>query len=351
MNGQSRGLPGWQHTLGDPVVNAVIRTQPEDFQVQEIPLIEPCGEGVHLWVELEKRGANSNWVAAQLSAASGAALRDVGFAGLKDRHAVTTQWFSVSLQEASRPDWKNWSIPGTKIIRASHHSRKLKRGALKGNRFKIVLRNLSGDIASLEPRLKAIRSQGVPNYFGPQRFGFNGANLERGIHWLTQGGRLSRNKRSIYISAVRSFLFNQLLSKRVADRSWNRILDGEVAMLAGSRSLFACDMPDAKLSTRCSDFDIHPTGPLPGRGGIYPLRRAGKLEAEALEDHVTVIEALQKAGARADRRALRLLTDNLCWEWGEEVLTLNFELAAGAYATSLLSELVSWRESSHIPES
>ena len=344
-------LPGWRSCLGDPQVSAVIRVQPEDFHVQEIPLIEPSGEGVHLWLELEKRNANTHWVAEQLAAASGAALRDVGFAGMKDRHAVTTQWFSVSMQESSNSDWKNWSIPDVNIIQAIHHPRKLKRGALKGNSFKIVLRQLDGDIAGLEQRLEFISSQGVPNYFGPQRFGFNGANVERGIHWLRNGGRLSRSKRSIYISAVRSFLFNQLLSRRVADTSWNRILDGEIAMLDGSRSLFTCDMPDAELDGRCNEFDIHPTGPLPGSGGMGPVGQAGNLETEVLEEYAKIVEILRKAGARADRRALRLSAGGLHWNLNGDSLTLRFELGTGGYATSLLSELVSWRESKHIPES
>jgi tRNA pseudouridine13 synthase len=222
---------------------------------------------------------------------------------------------------------------------------------LKGNRFRIVLRNLSGDIAGLEQRLVQISSQGIPNYFGPQRFGFNGANIERGIRWLRHGGRLPRSKRGIYISAVRSFLFNQLLSRRVAGSSWNKILDGDVAMLDGSRSLFVCNMPDAELSRRCDDFDIHPTGPLPGRGGMGPARQAALLEKEALEEYANIVEALQNAGARADRRALRLSSGDLRWDLSGDVLKLEFELSAGGYATSLLSELVSWTESNHIPES
>jgi len=351
MTERPGALPGWKPCLGDPQVSGVIRAQPEDFHVQEIPLIEPSGEGVHLWLELEKRNANTNWVAQQLATASGVAMRDVGFAGMKDRHAVTTQWFSVSMQEASQADWKRWSIPDVKIIQAIHHPRKLKRGALKGNRFRIVLRRLSGDLAGLEQRLDAVRSQGVPNYFGPQRFGFKGANVDRGIRWLRHGGRLSRSKRSIYISAVRSFLFNQVLSRRVTDASWNRILDGEIAMLDGSRSLFACDMPDAELSRRCDEFDINPTGPLPGSGNMGPVRQAGTLENTVLEEYAEIVEKLQKAGARADRRSLRLCAGELLWDINEDVLTLGFDLSAGAYATSLLSELVSWSESNHIPES
>jgi len=209
-----------------------------------------------------------------------------------------------------------------------------------GNRFRIVVRNLRGGKADLEKRLAALKSRGAPNYFGPQRFGFNGGNIERGVRWLEQGGRLPRNKRSIYISAVRSFLFNHILSQRVAGESWDRILDGEIAMLNGSHSLFVCAMPDSKLSERCAEFDIHPTGPLPGNGGMLPERQVAELEQTSIEAYTAVVESLKRAGLKADRRALRVLPGNLEWEMEDEVLMLAFDLPAGAYATSMLRELV-----------
>jgi tRNA pseudouridine13 synthase len=344
VNSVSFALPGWQRCLGDPEVNGEIRLQLEDFRVQEMSLIDPSGEGVHLWLEVEKRGANTNWVAEQLAAASGAAMREVGFAGMKDRHGVTSQWFSVSLQEARNSDWETWDIPDVSILQAHRHARKLKRGALKGNRFRIVVRNLQGDKANLEQRLAALKSRGAPNYFGPQRFGFNGNNIERGVRWLEQGGKLPRNKRSIYISAVRSFLFNHILSQRIADESWDRILDGEIAMLNGSHSLFVCAMPDPELSQRCAEFDIHPTGPLPGAGGMLPQRQVAELEQTSIEAYAAVVESLKRAGLKADRRALRVLPGNLEWELEDEVLMLAFDLPAGAYATSILRELVHYED-------
>ncbi len=344
MTSASFALPGWRHCLGDPEVSGEIRLRLEDFRVQEMPLIEPSGEGVHLWLEVEKSGANTNWVAEQLAAASGAALREVGFAGMKDRHGVTSQWFSVALQEARNSDWETWEIPDVSILQAHRHSRKLKRGALKGNRFRIVVRNLQGDRVNLEQRLAALKSRGAPNYFGPQRFGFNGNNIERGVRWLEKGGRLARNKRSIYISAVRSFLFNHILSQRVADESWDRILDGEIAMLNGSHSLFVCAMPDSKLSGRCAEFDIHPTGPLPGDGGMLPERQVAELEQTSLEMYAAVVDSLKRAGLKADRRALRVLPGNLEWALEDDVLTLAFDLPAGAYATGILRELVHYED-------
>jgi len=350
MTGSNFALPPWRRYLGDPELSGVIRVHMEDFQVRELPLVHPSGEGTHLWLEVEKRHANTNWVAEQLAAASRAHMRDVGFAGMKDRHAVTTQWFSVSLQEARNPDWKTWIIPDVTILQAHQHSRKLKRGALKGNHFRIVVRQLEGNTTGLEKRLDAVKRRGIPNYFGPQRFGFHGSNVERGIRWLEQGGRLSRNKRSIYISAVRSFLFNEVLSQRVEDGSWNHILDGELAMLDGSHSLFDCAMPNQLLARRCDDFDIHPTGPLAGSGGLRPERQAALVENELLEASADLVRSLQKAGAKAGRRGLRLLPGKLEWDLKGAVLNLVFDLPPGGYATSLLRELVSFTERSHIPE-
>jgi len=350
MTGTRYALPAWPCYLGEPEVKGIIRCRLEDFQVQEIPSVRPSGEGSHLWLEIEKRDANTHWVAEQLSANSGVTMRDIGYAGMKDRHGVTSQWFSVALQEARSSDWKSWAIPGVTILQALNHPRKLKRGILKGNRFLIVVRKLEGSTSRLEQRIKTVQSQGVPNYFGRQRFGFGGGNIERGARWLEQGGRLPRNKRGIYISAIRSFIFNHLLARRVRDGSWNRILDGEIAMLNGSHSLFECTMPDPVLAHRAVEFDIHPTAPLAGQGGMCPQRQAALLENESLLAHSELVLSLQKAGASADRRALRVLPGKLQWELNKTALSLSFELPPGSYATSLLRELVSCRDHNHISE-
>ena len=328
--------------LGEPEVRGTIRARVEDFLVTELPLVEPAGEGTHLWLEIEKQNANTHWVAERLAAAAGIHPRDVGYAGMKDRRAVTSQWFSVALQEASSTDWSSWHISDTRILQGQMHGRKLKRGALKGNRFRIVIRNLAGDLEGLEERLRSVAESGVPNYFGSQRFGHGGRNVQRGIRWLEHGGRLPRNKKSIYLSAVRSDLFNRVLSARVEQGNWNRIIDGDVAVLDGSRSLFACRTPDAELDQRCADFDIHPTGPLPGKGGrLLPERAALEIETTALAGQEPVISGLAAAGLEAARRSLRLHVAGFEWAWEEPDLVLSFELPAGGYATGVLRELVS----------
>lgn len=333
-------LPDWKRALGDPDVSGKIRAQPEDFRVWEQPLIEPEGAGNHLWIEVEKRNANTEWVARQFSMAAGIPARDIGYAGMKDRRGVTSQWFSIGLQEAGDTCWENWDIPGVTILQASRHGKKLKRGVLSGNRFCIVVRELRGELEALDDRLGQLAEKGVPNYFGSQRFGHGGKNVEQGILWLRRGGRLPRSKRSIYLSAVRSFLFNEILSRRVELANWNRIVDGELAVLNGSRSTFSCSMPDPELMQRCREFDIHPSGSLPGGGEPRIRGESASIENEVLASHQDLISMLDGAGVKTGRRSLRLSPTEMEWERQGSNLTLRFTLPPGGYATSVLRELV-----------
>jgi len=344
MRSDGLGIPEWPRYLGRPDVTAQLRTMAEDFQVWELPLVEPQGSGSHLWLEVRKHDANTRWVASQLAAAAGVPLRDVGYAGMKDRRAVTTQWYSIGLQEAADADYPSWEIPGVDILQAHRHGRKLQRGALRGNRFRILLRQLQGATDALTERLAAVARDGFPNYFGPQRFGHGGANVQRAAQWLGQGRRIKRQQRSLYLSAARSFLFNLVLAERVHLGNWNRLLDGEIAMLDGSRSTFGCSLPDAELERRCAEFDIHPTGPLPGRTGRKE-KNSVSAEAASLEDvvlsrHEALCEALCREGVEAGRRSLRVSPANFEWQAQGSDLLLTFELPPGAYATSLLRELV-----------
>jgi tRNA pseudouridine13 synthase len=336
----AHGLPDWRQALGRPQASGRIRQSTEDFQVRELPLIRPDGDGSHLWLEVEKRGANTEWVARQLSSCAGIPQRDVGFAGMKDRHAVSSQWFSVALQEARDADWKRWIIPGVRILQASRHSRKLKRGTLRGNRFRIVVRDLSGAAGELQARLETLAAQGMPNYFGPQRFGRDGRNLERAVRWLLEGGTVSRSLRGLFLSAARSYLFNQVLSRRVELGSWNRIVDGDIAVLGEGRSLFACPVADAELAARCAGLEIHPSGPLPGAGGMAARNVALEIEEQAIRPDRKLVDSLVQAGVRASRRSLRVRPSDMDWHIGESELVLRFELPAGCYATSVLRELV-----------
>jgi len=312
--------------------------------VEEISRIEPAGEGEHLWLWLEKRSANTDWVAGQLARVCGCRHRDVGYAGLKDRHAVTRQWFSVPVGEAGPEILPDAQIEGVRVLESCLHQRKLKRGTLDGNRFELVIRNFDGDVMDTTHRLERICVTGVPNYFGPQRFGHGGRNVEKAYSLLSRGVRLPRNKKSIYLSALRSFLFNQVLAKRVLDGSWDKILDGEMAMLDGSHSIFPCERPDSDIEDRCRRLDIHPTGPMPGQGGDGPVGVAAGLENEVLGVWTELNEVLLAQRVKASRRSLRLYPAGLEWEFVDDTLCVVFNLPPGAYATTVLREILIFNE-------
>lgn len=338
MSGGPASLP---YAYGGPAGAGRLRVEPEDFVVREMPICEPDGAGEHVWLWVRKRNANTEWVARQLARLAGVTPREVSFAGLKDRHAVTEQWFSVQLPGKADPDWAAARIEGVEIVRAERHSRKLKRGALRGNAFAIRIREFTGAHAELEARLDAIARRGIPNYFGEQRFGRDGGNLDAAIAMLKGGGaRTPRHLRGLYLSALRSFLFNQVLAARVADGSWERPLPGDVLQLDGRRAWFPADPEDATLEQRVQSLEIHPTGPLWGRGTPATQADALRLETACLAPFAEIRDGLERAGLEQDRRALRVAARELHWTWeADDRLRLEFTLPTGSYATALLREL------------
>ena len=337
-------IPDWPYSLGPPEAGGLLRSCPEDFVVEEIPRVKPQGEGSHLWLWVEKRSANTDWVARQLARAAGCQQRDVGYAGLKDRHAITRQWFSVPDTGSKGDILEEALIEGVQILASQRHTRKLKKGTLDGNRFQLKIRNFDGNVKQTGQRLEQIRAAGVPNYFGPQRFGQQGRNVERGFKLLGERARLPRNKKSIYLSAMRSFLFNQVLAERVRRETWDIIIDGELAMLDGTRSVFPCAATDADIEDRCKRHDIHPTGPMPGEGGMQPAANAAELEQTVLQDWRELTAVLVAQRVEASRRSLRLCPAGLEWEFADDCLQLAFVLPPGAYATTVLRELLIFSE-------
>ena len=336
--------PDWPYFLGAPQAEGNIRSAPEDFFVEEIPRVQPEGEGSHLWLWVEKRSANTDWVANEIARVAACAARDVGYAGLKDRHAITRQWFSVPVAQTTQEELENADIEGVKILESRLHTRKLKRGTLEGNRFQLKIRQFAGDTGQTDRRLQQIRASGVPNYFGPQRFGHGGQNVERGFQLLQKRARLARNKRSIYLSAIRSFLFNQVLAERVRRGDWNKIIGGDLAMLNGTQSIFPCDNPDSDIEDRVERLDIHPTGPMPGENGTQPTGSAAQLEREVLQNWPQLVDVLTAQRVRASRRALRLYPAGLEWDLKGDDLVLAFSLPPGTYATTVLREILGFSD-------
>ena len=332
---------------GAPVLRARMRQAPEDFVVDEVDAFEASGAGEHLLLSVEKRSLNTAFVARRIAQWAGVAESAVGYAGLKDRHALTRQRFTVQLPGREPPPLDTLAFEDAasgealRVLDARRHARKLPRGALAGNRFVLTLRAVAGDRAHIEARLRAIEGQGLPNYFGEQRFGHGGGNLGRALAMFS-GRRVRREERGILLSAARSELFNRVLARRVEDGSWQQGLEGEVWMLDGSRSVFGPEPLDAALAERLAAFDIHPTAPLWGEGELRSQGRARALELAALEDEIAcrLRQGLEAARLAQERRATRLRPQALQWDWpGDDVLRLSFGLPPGAYATSVLAEL------------
>lgn len=331
--------PTLPHGFGADVLRARFRVEPEDFQVDEVLGFEPSGAGEHLFLEIEKRGTNTVWVAQQLARWAGVAEHAVGFAGLKDRHALTRQAFTVHLPKRIAPSLEALDPDaGFRVLSHHWHARKLPRGALRGNRFRLRLREVEGDDDAIAARIAAIAARGVPNYFGEQRFGREGANLAA-ARALFGGRRMPREKRSMLISAARSALFNAVLSERVARDAWECGIEGEVWMLDGTHSVFGPEPLTAELQQRARNLDIHPTGPMWGAGELRSSALAAAIEQQAVRAFPDLADGLVAAGLRQERRALRLPVRGLGWNRLDRDLQLEFFLPAGCYATVVLGAL------------
>lgn len=325
---------------GVAVLSATIRGVPEDFLVEEIDGFAVSGSGEHLMLVVEKRGMTTPYAAGLIADWAGVGVAAVGYAGMKDRHAVTRQRFSVHLPHRQAPQQPP-QADGLRLLAQDWHARKLPRGALAGNRFELVLRAVEGDAATIEARLLVIVAQGVPNYFGSQRFGRDGGNVDKALA-MFGGRRVRREERTHLLSAARSALFNRVLAARVADGSWNCGLEGEAWMLDGSRSVFGPEPWDEVLAARLAAFDIHPSAPLWGKGALRTTAAARALEEAALADSTCqrLREGLERAGLAQERRATRLRPQDLAWRWlAGDTLQLSFVLPPGAYATAVLAEL------------
>ena len=356
-----------------PIKQALYKAKPEDFVVNERLEVDFTGEGEHLWLHIKKSGINTAYLAKLLSEWADIPLRDVGYSGLKDRLALTTQWFSLRLPKKQKPasDFAPVDIKEhetVKIIAEHWHNKKLNRGTHNANQFVITLRDIEfakdqtlGDKSSVEQHLQTISKTGVPNYFGPQRFGFGGNNIREALNLFARplkstSSAKKKNKRksavreqnSMELSAARSLIFNQILAARVQDGSWNTGLNGEVFNLNGSGSIFASEHMDETLQARVASGDIHPTAVMWGAGNDKVAGDAAELENTVVQQDallVALATGLEQREVKAQRRALRLPVEDLSWRWadeqdGEQTLVLSFTLTTGSFATSVLASVV-----------
>lgn len=332
------------YAYGKPDASGQLKQSPEYFKVIEHLSFTPSGEGEHLFLYIQKTERNTVDVCETLASHFKVHPRHVAYAGLKDRNAVTTQWFSLPFPIKSAPDFSGLESDTLKIIDSSRNTKKLKRGAIECNQFDITVKNLTGDNADIENRLALVVDNGVPNYFGAQRFGNNETNLVNAKILFSSKNNFSRNKKSIYLSAARSFLFNEIVSRRVRDGTWNKLLSGDIAVLNASRSYFVIDTIDDEIQTRLQQADIHPSAPLWGKGESLSSAAAKELEESIINASLEFADGLVKQGLQQDRRATRLFASNLAFQVNSDTLYLSFTLPSGTYATCVLREILNIQE-------
>ena len=330
-------LPQWATAYGSPLATGNIKTQVDDFIVEEQLPFQADGVGEHAFIQIQKQGENTDYIARSLARIANVRQRDIGFAGLKDRHGLTTQWFSVWLPGKADPDWSEIVTDHIKVLQSTRHSRKLKRGVLTGNQFHLLIRNFSGDSQYCEQQLEKIKVHGFPNYFGKQRFGLQGQNINTALALFAGIRKIKRQQRGIYLSAARSFLFNQVLTHRVKQMTWDQVLNDDILMFADSKSYFKAEIVDDELRKRVNNGILHPTGGLYGKGEMLAN------ELIIIESYHELTSGLLKFDLKSDRRVLRVIPQNLQWNFlNPQQLRLSFFLPAGSYATALLREIINF---------
>lgn len=324
-----------------PPIRAVLKAHPEDFEVEEIAKVEPSGTGDHCWVWIEKRDLTTPEAARRLARALGVDARGVGWGGLKDRHAVTRQW--LSLPGVDPGEAAAAVVDGLRVLEARRHPRKLKSGVLVGNRFRMLLREVDrGQVPLLEEVLRELARRGAPNYFGEQRFGRDGRNVEAAKAWLVRGGRPPRDRfrRKLFVSALQSAAFNDVLARRIRDGTIDRVLPGDLLKKTVGGGTFESDEP-AIDQPRVEAWEVSPTGPMFGAKMQRAGGAAAALEAEVEAEHdlgPDVYRAMGRLG-EGTRRALRIRVEAPAIEPCADGVWLSMTLPAGAYATEVLREL------------
>jgi tRNA pseudouridine13 synthase len=334
----------WNYLGPPPIQSGIIKSRPQDFIVREKLGYDLLGEGEHIYLWVRKEQLNTAYLAEQIAKFTKLPLRAVTYAGRKDKHAVTEQWFGVHKPGKAEYDWDKLAVPGAKVIKAIRHNKKLRTGVLKGNHFELLVREISS-FEGIEERLQSLSENGVPNYFGPQRFGDSrydprGSNLVLAEKMILGEEIRNRNKRSMAISALRSWLFNEYVSARIEDNCYQQPLVGDVMQLSGSASFFNADIIDPTILQRLNIRDIQISAPMWGAGNLASQDTAAEFENRLALKHPKVTETLTNLGLKQERRPISLYPQDISWEMDNSQLSLRFTLPAGAFATSVLREVV-----------
>ncbi|AFH93000.1 MULTISPECIES: tRNA pseudouridine(13) synthase TruD [Providencia] len=331
-----------QYLHGKPLSTGKLKSQPEDFIVKEDLGFELDGEGEHVMVRVEKTGCNTLFVAEQLAKFAKISARSVSYAGLKDRNAVTEQWFCLQMPGKETPDFSLWQLDGCRVIATTRQKRKLRIGTLKGNQFELTIRDISVP-EDVEARLQKVAEQGIPNYFGEQRFGRDGQNLTQALRWANQEITVrERNKRSFYLSAARSAMFNHVASERIENQTINQVLLGDALQLTGRGSWFVATAEELPtLQARVASGELSITAPLPGDGELGTQEDALVFETNSLESYHSLMTLMKNERVSSTRRAMIVKPQNFQWQWIDQTtLKLNFFLNSGSFATSVVREII-----------
>lgn len=333
------------YLYGQPKVTGDLRSSKEDFKVFELLPFTPNGEGEHLLIKIRKIGLNTLAVVRQLAKYFSVKDNLVTYAGLKDRFAVTEQWFGIHLPGKQVYDLSDFNFDGVEILEYARHNKKLRIGSLSGNRFEITLRNVS-DCNELARRWQAVSSFGVPNYFGEQRFGIDGGNIEK-AKALFDGQKVKdKKKRGIYLSAARSYLFNHQINNRLLNEQFEQLIVGDVMMLSGTQSVFPLEQIDDDIMRRFNEQDIDITAAMWGAGNLMTKNAPLIQELKMKEAHSDFCYGLIKFGLKQERRRIRLTISDANIESNEEdaSVKVSFNLAAGCFATTVLRELLMYQD-------
>jgi len=329
----------FNYLYGAPQSSGIFKHSCEDFNVEENLGFELAGEGEHVCLWVQKVGENTQYLARELAKFAGIPAKNVSYAGLKDRQGDTKQWFSLHIPGKVTPDFSVFESPGVKILKVVRHNKKIRTGALAGNYFSIVLREIS-DKSALENALLQVQG-GVPNYYGAQRFGFDGHNVNAALSMFRGRKIKDRFKRGIYLSAARSYLFNQVISARIKDDLYAKPMLGDCVQFVTNRSFFPLTELDDQIAKRLQTREICLTAPLWGTGELTSVDDAKEYESELLSPYVEIQEGLSKNGLKQERRPLLLIPENFSSSWlDEHTVKIDFYLPSGCYATSILRELI-----------
>jgi tRNA pseudouridine13 synthase len=369
----------WRRLHGVSLGNGVLKHTLSDFVVEEQLGFIPSGSGEHIFLWLEKTNLNTAFVAEEIAKFANLPLRNITYAGRKDKFALTRQWFGVHIANFKEPDWNAFNLEGARILEVTRNDRKLRVGVLKSNRFEVTIRNIhfndGFNESDLLQRLEKIKQLGAPNYYGSQRFGEirvsvpnDSASSEVSPPLVTEtnsagvepvksvkGGNLAlaeklidgeqirnRNKRSMAISALRSWLFNEVIHQRIEQDCFFKALPGDAMQLSGSNSFFVNDKAEeqAKVDARLAAYDINITAPMWGNGKLHTSQDAKEFELACVSHHKAVTQTLNDLGLKQERRAIRIVPEDFEWHYNDDVLKLSFSLPSGCFATSIVRELM-----------